>query len=78
VVLCFIRPFRIALALGATGRMDSFLLRLQTRFGCQRPAAIGVAAFCSVSVWLSLCAIGVTVASTLAGVPFWRISLSVV
>ncbi|KAG7371833.1 hypothetical protein IV203_017975 [Nitzschia inconspicua] len=74
VVLCFIRPFRIALALGATRKMDTFLEQLQTKFRCQRPAAIGIAALCSVVLWISLCALGVTLASTLAGVPFWRIA----
>jgi predicted PurR-regulated permease PerM len=78
VFLCFIRPFRIALALGATQRMERFLQRLQTKFGCQRPAAIGFAVLCSVVVWISLCALGVTLASTLAGVPFWKLSAATV
>jgi hypothetical protein len=78
VFLCFIRPFRIALAIGVTGKVENMLQRMQNRFGCHQAAVIGVAILCSVSVWLFFCALGVTVASTLAGVPFWRVSSSLV
>jgi len=72
VIVCFLRPFRIALALGATHRMERFLQYMQQRIGCTRPSAIFVTGVLGIALWVSCSAIGVTLASTLAGVPVWR------
>eukprot|EP00539_Tryblionella_compressa_P019413 CAMPEP_0178871848 /NCGR_PEP_ID=MMETSP0747-20121128/7818_1 /TAXON_ID=913974 /ORGANISM="Nitzschia punctata, Strain CCMP561" /LENGTH=265 /DNA_ID=CAMNT_0020539041 /DNA_START=113 /DNA_END=907 /DNA_ORIENTATION=- len=66
VFLCILRPFRIALALGATRKMDLFLQYLKDTLRCSRPTAIGVAFVSGLLLWVSLCALGVTLASTLA------------
>jgi len=72
VIVCFLRPVRIALALGATHRMERFLQYMQQRIGCKRPIAIFVTGVLGFVLWATCAAIGVTLASTLAGVPLWR------
>ena len=74
--LCILRPFRIAVAIAGTRKMEEFLQYLQDRFRFKRTAAVAVAA---VSITLfsgSLCVLGVIVASSIAGVPAWRLSLA--
>lgn len=75
VVAALMRPIRIAVALGATHKMEHFLQYMQKRIGCTRPSAIGIVFSFGVVLWLSCCAAGVTLASTLAGVPLWKYSL---
>jgi hypothetical protein len=74
VFICILRPIRIALAIAASRKMEDFLLYLQTNLGYARHTAIGVAIASGLILWISLCAIGVTLASALAGVPMWRIA----
>ena len=75
IVAALMRPIRIAVALGATHKMEHFLQHVQKRIGCTRPSAIGMTFAAGVVLWLSCCAGGVTLASTLAGVPIWKYSL---
>lgn len=72
VVAALIRPFRIALALGATHKMEHLLQYMQKRIGCTRPSAIGMVFGFGVVLWLTCCFTGVTLASALAGVPLWK------
>jgi len=74
VVAALIRPFRIAVALGATHKMEELLQYMQKRMGCTRTNAIGTVFAFGVVLWLTCCAAGVTLASALAGVPIWKYS----
>jgi len=74
VVAALIRPFRIALAIGMTHKMEHLLQYVQKRIGCTRTNAIGMVFTFGVVLWLTCCAAGVTLASTLAGVPLWKYS----
>lgn len=72
VVAALIRPFRIALALGATHKMELLLQYVEKRIGCNRRNAIAMIFAFGIVLWLTCCAAGVTLASTLAGVPLWK------
>lgn len=72
VVAALMRPLRIALALGATHKMEQLLQYLQKRIGCTRTNAIAMVFGTGVVMWLTFCAAGVTLASALAGVPLWK------
>jgi len=74
VVAALIRPFRIAVALGATHKMEQFLQYMQKRIGCTRASSIGIVFAFGIVMWLCCCAAGVTLASALAGVPLWKYS----
>lgn len=74
VVAALIRPFRIAVAIGATHKMEEFLQYMQKRMGCTRTNAIGMVFAFGIVLWLTCCAAGVTFASALAGVPIWKYS----
>ena len=63
------RPMRLAIAAALTKRMDDFLDRVQSRFGCSRARAIGVQVSLSMLLWLGSAAVGVLAASALSGVP---------
>lgn len=72
VVAALVRPLRIAVALGATHKMERLLQYMQKRIGCTRTNAIGIVFGAGVVVWIALCVGGVTLASALAGVPIWK------
>lgn len=72
VVAALIRPFRIAFAIGVTHKMEHFLQYVEKRIGCTRTNAIGMVFAFGIVLWLTCCAAGVTLASTLAGVPLWK------
>lgn len=72
VVAALARPLRIAFALGLTPKMEHFVQYVQKRIGCTRTSAIGMIFAFGVVMWLACCAAGVTLASTLAGVPLWK------
>lgn len=72
VVVALIRPFRIALAIGATGKMEQLLQYMQERKGYSRKSAIGTVFGVGLLVWMGLGAAGVTLASALSGVPIWK------
>jgi len=72
--VCFLRPLRVTLALGVTHRMERFLQYMQERRGYTRHQAIFVTGILGIVLWGFCCAIGVTSASVLSGVPLWRTS----
>ncbi len=72
VVVALVRPFRIALAIGATSKMERLLQYMQEKKGYTRKSAIGTVFGVGVLIWLGLCAAGVSLASALAGVPIWK------
>lgn len=74
VVAALIRPFRVAVAIGATHKMEQLLQYMQKRIGCTRTNAIGMVFAFGIVLWLTCCAAGVTLAATLAGVPIWKYS----
>lgn len=74
VVAALIRPFRIAVAIGATHKMEELLQYMQNRIRCTRTRAIGMVFAFGIVLWLTCCAAGVTLASALAGVPIWKYS----
>ena len=75
VFICLLRPVRIALAIGATQKMEQFLQYVQNSMKCSRPTAIGLTFVSGLLVWVSSITLGVVVASTLSGVPIWRTTL---
>jgi len=74
VVAALVRPLRIAVALGATHKMEKLLQYMQKRIGCSRTSAIGMVFGFGIVLWLACCAAGVSLASALAGVPLWKYS----
>ena len=69
VFVCFLRPIRFALALGATQRMGHFLRYIQDRIGITRHIAIIFTGALIFLLWGSFTILGVTIASWISAVP---------
>ena len=67
-----VRPLRFAVAVGFTKRVSNFLERTQDRLGCSKAFSVGFVFAALIAMWLGLAAAGITLASTLAGVPIWK------
>jgi hypothetical protein len=72
MLICLLRPLRLALAVALTRKTENFLLYLQDRLGCTRAVAIGVKVSLGLILWGLLCALGVSLASAASGVPIWK------
>ena len=67
-----VRPLRFAVAVGFTKKVSTFLERTQDRLGCSKAFSVGFVFAALIAMWLGLAAAGITLASTLAGVPIWK------
>eukprot|EP00529_Nitzschia_sp_RCC80_P026497 CAMPEP_0113472520 /NCGR_PEP_ID=MMETSP0014_2-20120614/17558_1 /TAXON_ID=2857 /ORGANISM="Nitzschia sp." /LENGTH=344 /DNA_ID=CAMNT_0000365233 /DNA_START=240 /DNA_END=1274 /DNA_ORIENTATION=+ /assembly_acc=CAM_ASM_000159 len=72
MVICLMRPLRLALAVAMTRKTESFLQYLQDRLGCTRAVAIGLKISLGLVVWGCMCTLGVSLASAASGVPIWK------
>mmetsp|Transcript_61338 Transcript_61338/g.150135 ORF Transcript_61338/g.150135 Transcript_61338/m.150135 type:complete len:345 (+) Transcript_61338:300-1334(+) len=72
MVICLMRPLRLALAVAMTRKTETFLQYLQDRLGCTRAVAIGLKISLGLVVWGCMCALGVSLASAASGVPIWK------
>ena len=75
MVICLMRPLRLALAVAMTRKTENFLQYLQDRLGCTRAVAIGLKISLGLVVWGCMCALGVSLASAASGVPIWKTEL---
>lgn len=66
------RPLRLALAVGLTKRIARVLEDTQARFGCTPTVSAGIVFTAMFALWMVLAGSGITLASTIAGVPIWK------
>mmetsp|Transcript_1884 Transcript_1884/g.5315 ORF Transcript_1884/g.5315 Transcript_1884/m.5315 type:complete len:233 (+) Transcript_1884:199-897(+) len=72
VFVTLLRPLRLALAVGMTRRVAKVLDRTQERLGCTKAVSVGFIFSAMLFIWVLLVSCGVTLASTLSGVPIWK------
>lgn len=72
VFITLFRPLRLALAVGLTNKVAQLLDQTQERFGCSKPVSAMMVLSAMLSFWVIFATCGITLASTLAGVPIWK------
>lgn len=72
VFITLFRPLRLAIAMGLTKRVAQVLDQTQERFGCSKAISAAMVLSAMLSFWVVFAFCGITLASTLAGVPVWK------